>query len=216
MTQPTTVEPLSAMAAVFDGDVTAQFSVVPASDRFIPIILHAIDGFAGTKGLTVSTDSVSSQLSGRPDIVFGALTEALVRAAGSGAHVVQFILASRGRSRENGSTRLVSLPPDRDFIEEAVRAFAQPTASGVPVAAQFSFLPLADAGYSETIRQIIVFLDAVGLRTTLKELVVRIDGDAALVGRALSTILTHFGDPSAHVVLSATLVANLPVHEASR
>ncbi len=205
-TRPTT-------AARFEGDVAVQFSLVPASDRFIPIILHAVEPFAATEGLAVSTDSVSSHLSGRPDIVFGALTGALVRAAGSGAHVVAFILASRGGP--GGPDPSVPDRPGPDVVQGAVQGFAPPAASGVQVAAQVSFLPLAVAEYAETTGQIVAFLEAVGLRTTPKAMVVRIDGDAALIGHALSTILTHVGDASAHVVLSATLVANVPAHEAS-
>jgi uncharacterized protein YqgV (UPF0045/DUF77 family) len=73
----------------------ARFSLYPMSDRFVPIILHAIEGLRES-GLAVETDDVSTFLGGAPDAVFGALRRAFARAAGSGEHVVMTVLFSYG------------------------------------------------------------------------------------------------------------------------
>lgn len=201
--------------SLFEGDVGANFSLVPASDRFVPIILEAVAGLGEIEGLTVSSDSISSHLTGAPEIVFGALTTTFVRAAASGAHIVQTVLASRGCPGWEGRfVPISSVGESADPVSAAVARFGKPAASGVQVAAQFAFLPLAASDYIETIAQTLVFLKAVGLRITSKDFGTRVDGDAAHVLAAFSTILTHFGSPTGHVVLQATLVANSPSGEA--
>jgi len=73
----------------------ARFSLYPITDRFVPVILHAIEGLR-ERGLVVETDDVSTFLGGHPEHVFGALHRAFVRAAGSGEHVVMPVLLSYG------------------------------------------------------------------------------------------------------------------------
>ena len=73
----------------------ARFSLYPMTDRFIPIILQAIEGL-GDSGLAVESDDVSTFLGGHPDAVFAALERSLARAASSGEHVVMTVLLSRG------------------------------------------------------------------------------------------------------------------------
>ena len=73
----------------------ARFSLYPMTDRFVPVILHAIEGLRDG-GLEVETDDVSTFLGGPPDAVFGALRRAFARAAGSGEHVVMTVLFSYG------------------------------------------------------------------------------------------------------------------------
>src|SRR5687768_13916916 len=70
-----------------EGFFGARFSLYPMSDRFVPIILHAIEGLRES-GLDVETDDVSTFLGGPPDAVFRALWRAFARAARSGEHVV--------------------------------------------------------------------------------------------------------------------------------
>ena len=202
-------------ATIFEGDLGAHFSLVPASDRFVPIILDAVAGLGEIEGLKVSTDSISSHLAGRAEIVFGALTTTFVRAAASGAHIVQTVLASRGCPGWEGTfVPISSHEAGADPVPAAVVRFGNPAPSGVQVAAQFALLPLAASAYIETIAKTLVFLQVVGLRTTSKDFGTRIDGDAAHVLAAFSTILTHFGHPAGHVVLQATLVANSPSEDA--
>ncbi len=73
----------------------ARYSLYPMTDRFVPVILHAIEGLR-ERGLVVETDDVSTFLGGHPEHVFSALHRAFVRAAGSGEHVVMPLLLSYG------------------------------------------------------------------------------------------------------------------------
>ena len=65
------------------------------TDRFVPVILNAIEGLRES-GLVVETDDVSTFLGGHPETVFAALRRAFARAAGSGEHVVMTALFSYG------------------------------------------------------------------------------------------------------------------------
>ncbi|HEU5316486.1 MAG TPA: YkoF family thiamine/hydroxymethylpyrimidine-binding protein [Chloroflexota bacterium] len=73
----------------------ARFSLYPMTDRFIPVILHAIEGLRDG-GLDVETDDVSTFIGGDRDEVFGALHRAFARAAATGEHVVMTVLFSYG------------------------------------------------------------------------------------------------------------------------
>ena len=73
----------------------ARFSLYPMTDRFVPVILDAIEGLRDG-GLDVETDDVSTFLGGPQDAVFGALRRAFTRAAASGEHVVMTVLLSYG------------------------------------------------------------------------------------------------------------------------
>ena len=73
----------------------ARFSLYPMTDRFIPVILDAIQGLRDT-GLDVETDDVSTFMGGDRATVFAALERCFARAARSGVHVVMTILFSYG------------------------------------------------------------------------------------------------------------------------
>ena len=82
-------------AASADAYFGARFSLYPMTDRFVPVILDALQALP-EQGLEVETDDVSTFLGGHPDTVFGALEGAFARAAASGEHVVMSVLLSRG------------------------------------------------------------------------------------------------------------------------
>jgi uncharacterized protein YqgV (UPF0045/DUF77 family) len=73
----------------------ARFSLYPMTDRFVPVILHAIQGLRES-GLEVETDDVSTFLGGNQAAVLAALERAFGRAARSGEHVVMTALLSYG------------------------------------------------------------------------------------------------------------------------
>ena len=73
----------------------ARFSLYPMTDRYVPVIMGAIDGL-GERGLTVETDDVSTFLGGHPEAVFATLRRAFARAAATGEHVVMTVLFSYG------------------------------------------------------------------------------------------------------------------------
>lgn len=175
--------------------VTAQFSLVPASDRFVEIIIDAVDGIAAIEGLSVSTDAVSSALEGSGTAVTTALSQSFVRTAKTGAHVVQPLLVA------SGATNAIS-PLD-------LSGFMAPISSGVTAYAQFAAFGVSDEARSEAV----AFLNLLGLSTNSKPLVNRVDGDAHLVIAALVFLVERLGASSGLATIQATLVANLPAAE---
>lgn len=73
----------------------ARFSLYPMTDRYVPVILGAIDGLRES-GLEVETDDVSTFLGGDRDQVFENVERLFAKAAASGEHVVMTVLFSHG------------------------------------------------------------------------------------------------------------------------
>jgi uncharacterized protein YqgV (UPF0045/DUF77 family) len=57
--------------------VAVEMSLYPLTDEFIPPILEFIDRLKACPGLSVVTNSMSTQISGEFDAVFGALQEGI-------------------------------------------------------------------------------------------------------------------------------------------
>lgn len=185
--------------------IDVQFSLVPASDRFIPIILDAVSEIGNVAGLAVSTDAVSSHLSGSAGIVFGAIAEIFLRAIGSGAHIVlpfHAAVAAGGRA-DDGPVETV--PSDY---------FRAPENVGVPAATQFALLSGSSEAGTALQAKAVEFLAALGLSVSRKALVTRIDGDAATILAAYSAILAWLGDIGSGGILTGTVVGNIPDAEA--
>src|SRR5438128_700754 len=73
----------------------ARFSLYPMTERYVPIILEAINGLQET-GLEVETDDVSTFLGGDRNRVFAELARVFAAAARTGEHVVMTVLLSHG------------------------------------------------------------------------------------------------------------------------
>jgi|TARA_R110000772_G_scaffold267428_1_gene391500 uncharacterized protein YqgV (UPF0045/DUF77 family) len=75
-------------------DITAELSLYPLQDDYIPVIKCFIEGLAASKGLTVVTNAMSTQLSGDAGDVFAAVQatlEASYRDFGKQVLVCKFI-----------------------------------------------------------------------------------------------------------------------------
>lgn len=185
--------------------VDVQFSLVPASDRFIPIILDAVSDISGIEGLSVATDAVSSHLSGRADIVFGAIADVFRKAALSGAHIVLPFHAAVSPGAGHPAARTGSTPADWFF---------PPAASSVAAATQFALSQTDGTSGSEAHGDTADFLQWLGLSVRPKALVARVDGDAASIFAAYAAILAWRSDVAGTAVLTGTAVANIPNAEA--
>jgi hypothetical protein len=177
--------------------IDAQISLVPASDRFIPIILEAVANIGSFDGLGVDVDAVSSHLSGRVDIVFSAIESIFSRAAASGAHIVLPILAAAR--------------PGESLEARAAPAVA-PT--GLATATQFSLLGLDADRQAELLAEATRLLAARQASLKPKTLAIRADGDAGLIFSAYADILTMASLKDMRATLSITAVANIPAAEA--
>lgn len=192
------------MSAALTNDIIVQFSLVPAADAFVPIILDAVEGVAAIEGLKVETDAVSSTLVGAREPVLAALSRTFARASASGAHIVQPLLASHGPAGDDAAGVA--------FLD--LSGFVAPPPSNVKAAAQFLLLPeRADLRPAIDARAR-DFLGGLGLATRAKQLATRVDGDASLVLAALLWLLERTGRVAGETVLQATLVSNSPATEA--
>jgi uncharacterized protein YqgV (UPF0045/DUF77 family) len=63
--------------------VAVELSLYPLADEFIPPILDFIERLKQRRGLSVVTNSMSTQVSGEYDAVFGALQEEIRRSFAS-------------------------------------------------------------------------------------------------------------------------------------
>src|SRR5258708_10342149 len=83
------------MAKFEAGYFGARFSLYPMSDRYVPVILGAIEGLGGS-GLEVETDNVSTFIQGDRDLVWSTLEDAFAKAARTKQNVVMTVLLSHG------------------------------------------------------------------------------------------------------------------------
>jgi uncharacterized protein YqgV (UPF0045/DUF77 family) len=75
--------------------VSVELSLYPLTDEFIPPILDFIERLKARPGLRVVTNSMSTQVSGELDDVFGAL-QAEIRASLAGPHRAVFVMKILG------------------------------------------------------------------------------------------------------------------------
>jgi hypothetical protein len=206
-----------------EGFFGARFSLYPMSDRFVPIILHAIEGLRDS-GLDVETDDVSTFLGGPPDAVFRALWRAFARAASTGEHVVMAVQLSYGCPGEtvclapaggaaSGLPSAVAgdlAPPDELGSSGSGAADAQ----ALEVSAQWALYPLGVPHYMDVIYREIDRTKAAGVFTRGQHFVSRLDGDLGSVLNAIRRGFLAACDSAGHVVVHATLAANSPSQEA--
>lgn len=188
----------------------ARFSLYPMTDRFVPVILQALEGMPES-GLEVETDDVSTFLEGHPDVVFGALERVYARAAGSHAHVVMTLLLSRGCPGET-----VCEPAPGAVACEVAETATPPTPgapeaeAGLRVACQWSLYPLGVPGYMEVIYREIKRSKESGVFTRGQHFVSRLDGELHTVLTAIRRAFDAASTDAGHVVAHATLSTNSP------
>jgi energy-coupling factor transport system substrate-specific component len=200
--QPTTVIPE-------EFGVGARFSLHPMADDFVRVILDAL-GAADHARLTVSTDDVSTYVTGAEADIIGYLTDVIGAAARSGVHTVAHVLLSRGCPGEitcepAGGAALVP------------QEFPQPPRTGLQAAAHWSLYPLDDGdrgNHLAVIGEAIENAKARGTFTRAEHYATRLDGDLADV---LATVCGGWllaGRSVRHVTSHATISLNSPTTEA--
>jgi hypothetical protein len=194
------------------------------TDRFVPVILHAIEGL-GESGLEVETDDVSTFLGGPPGAVFAALRRAFGRAAGSGEHVVMTVLFSYGCPGETVCAPAADGPPvplpddpgdGRGLSRTSSNASEAEVVPAQPVAAQWSLYPLGVPQYMDVIYREIDRTKAAGVFTRGQHFVSRLDGDLDAVLEAIRRGFLAACGSAGHVVAHATLSANSPSRKAPK
>jgi uncharacterized protein YqgV (UPF0045/DUF77 family) len=189
--------------------IGCQFSLYPMTDRFVEVILSAIEGIQEHEDLRVETDDLSTLLIGAPETLFATVEECFLRAAATPGHLVLTATFSRGCPGEpddpichpakKGETAIGRIPDPRKI---------EPV--GLKVAAQFALYPLGTPDYMETIYREIEATKAAGVFGRSKHFCTRLDGDARQVFAVLYAAFERAGNDVGHVVITATISKGSP------
>ncbi len=194
------------MAKFEAGYFGARFSLYPMSDRYVPVILGAIEGLGGS-GLEVETDNVSTFITGDRDLVWSTLEDAFAKAARTKEHVVMTVLLSHGCPGEE----LCEIDPLKGTATHGVTH----PGTGLQVSCQWSLYPLGEPGYMDVIYKAIADTKDAGVYAKGRHFVSHLEGD---LDRVLDSIRRTFDaacESAAHVAAHITLSANSPTGRVS-
>lgn len=182
-----------------------QFSLYPLNDRFVDIILSAIEAVGKPQDLDIQTDDLSTLVVGRPDRVFQAIAKAYAAACRAGEHVVLNALFSRGCPGDPDEPKCT---PIRTEAGEEVLGSWDPL--GIPVHAQFSLYPLGQQDYMDLIARTIDLTKREGTFHRSKHFCTRIRGDLAEVFKTVERCFADAAKESVHVVIHLTASKGSP------
>jgi hypothetical protein len=187
------------------------------SGNFAGIILEAIKSLDPYRDrLRIETDNISTLLVGPPDVLFAAMRDLFVAAAGSGEHCVLSAAVSRGCPGEPDDAICGVNPsagqsePLAGRIEAALAAVRTTPATAQPAAAQFSLYVMGTGTHMDEIYGCIDFLKRSGTFDRSKNFCTRLRGDAGAIFATMHEAFYRFGDPEGHVTLDITVSANSP------
>lgn len=195
----------------------AQVSLYPMTDAFVDVIsssLIALDPWRDR--LRIETDDISTLFVGPPEILFPALGDFYVSAAGSGHHIVLRATLSRGCPGEPDDlicqTEALADPlqPLDERLGAALSALAKVPEAGQLADAQFSLNVMGADDHMSEIMGCIDFLKQSDTFYRSKNFCTRLSGDSALVFATLQEAFCRFGPPGGHVTIDLTVSANSP------
>ncbi|WP_306117994.1 MULTISPECIES: YkoF family thiamine/hydroxymethylpyrimidine-binding protein [unclassified Roseitalea] len=199
----------------------AQIALYPMSDDFVGIITGALTALdPHRERLRIETDDVTTLIVGPPPILFAAMRDLFVAAAGTGTHCVLSATVSRGCPGEpddpicRPDPDAVPAGPLDARIEAALAAVDKAPETGQAAVGQFSLYPLGEGGHMDEIYGCIDFVKASAVFDRSKNFCTRLSGDAGAVFAALGEAFTRFGAPSGHVAMDVTVSANSPSRRA--
>lgn len=195
----------------------AQVSLYPMSDDFVGIILGAIKSLEPWRDrLRIETDHLSTLLVGPPEILFPAMRDLFVAAAGTGTHTTLHATVSRGCPGEPDDPICVPATghPRRrelaDRIADCCKAVADAPQVQQETAAQLSLYPLGVGHHMDEIYGCIEFLKGSGTFDRSKHFCTALRGDAGPVFETLNQAFIGFGSEPGHIALDVTVSANSP------
>ena len=195
----------------------AQISLYPMTDDFVGVIVGALGALDPYRSrLRIETDDLSTLVVGPPDILFPAMRDLIVTAAGGGIHCVLSATISRGCPGEPDDPICQipesegPLPPLAERRQQALDAVSGTPVSGQIVAAQFSLYVMGTDHHMDEIYGCIDFLKASGVFEKSKNFCTKLRGDAATVFATLQEAFSRFGPPAGHVTIDLTVSANSP------
>ncbi|NCT91167.1 hypothetical protein GXB85_09415 [Cellulomonas sp. APG4] len=185
--------------------VGARFTLHPAADEFVPVILGALAAArAAAPDVEVRTDDVSSLLRGPEQQIAEFLRAAITAAAAAtpSGHVVATLAFSRGCPGEVGC----DLPAGE--LVEVAPVDLDPT--GVAAAAHWALYPLGTTDAMGPIAEAIGLAQKAGTWGGPENFATRLDGDLSQVLGTLVDTWTVVGRRVAHVAAHATVSVGSP------
>lgn len=180
--------------------VGCRFSLFPMSDRFVPIILGALEK-TDTSKVWIKSDDVSTCVRGRHEHVFDVVKSIFLQAAKSGEHVVL------------SATFSVGCPGDTEgdvFMSEDDVRLNESNDTTVDTAVQFALYPMGVPHYMDIIYDAVKSAETEGTFSGGVHYASRLDGDASQVFRSLENAFVASSTQTSHLVMTATLSCNSP------
>lgn len=209
-TTPTSDLPITAQQY----GVGARFTLAVYDSDFERIIIDALDS-AGTDGLTISTNDISTLVTGTEQRIVEYLCQVISAAAATGVHISAAILLSRGCPGELEC----ALPPGVSAIGAAPVQLA-PT--GQTARAHWSLYPLLDSrpvqpaapaevvDHMTPIYQAIEQVKHAGLYSGSDSYATRLEGDLGQLLEACANAWLNVGATVQHVVSHLSVSMNSP------
>jgi hypothetical protein len=195
----------------------AQISLYAMTDRFVEVIMEAVEVIRGRSELETRTDDLSTVILGEERALFATARDAFAAAAAGGVHVVLNAHFSRGCPGDDyclaGSNSGSSPAPERGLTTAPLSKLESPrgTAGEHRVACQFALYPLGTADYMEQIYGVINHAKETETFAAPKNFVSRLDGSVAEVFDELFYAFVTAG--SDHTTIHATISANSPSNQ---
>ncbi|GAA0137886.1 HMP/thiamine ABC transporter substrate-binding protein ThiU [Paenibacillus sp. YSY-4.3] len=180
--------------------VGCRFSLFPMSDRFVPIILEALE-HTDTSKVWVQSDDVSTCVRGRHEHVFDVVKSIFLQAAKSGEHVAL------------SATFSVGCPGDTEgdvYMSEDDVRLNEGNDTSVDTAAQFALYPMGVPHYMDVIYDAVKAAEAEGTFSGGIHYASRLDGNAHQVFRSLENAFVTSSTKTSHLVMTATISCNSP------
>lgn len=184
--------------------VGCRFSIYPMTDRFVDVILSALNE-VDTSKVWMETDDVTTCIRGRSEHVFDVAKAIFIHSAKTGVHTVF-----------NG-TFSVGCPGDTEgdsYMSENEERLNEESSSKekVEVATQFALYPMNNPDYMQIIADQVEVAKDHGTFTKGVHYASRLDGDANDVFKTLeqSFVNASKSHERSHVTMTAAISANSP------
>jgi energy-coupling factor transport system substrate-specific component len=180
-----------------------RFSIYPMSDRFVDIILSAINE-VDTSKVWMETDDVSTCVRGRSEHVFDVVKAIFLNASKHGDHVVLSATFSNGCPGDSAGDVYLSENAER-LNENQSQQINQ------EVAVQFALYPMGIPTYMNVIMDQVALAEEQGTFTKGIHYASRLDGEANGVFKTLEDAFNGAHDSdSTHIVMTVSMSANSP------
>ncbi|OIB02527.1 thiamine-binding protein [Paenibacillus sp. LC231] len=188
--------------------VGCRFSVFPMTDRFVEVILGALQS-VDTGKVWIQTDDVSTCIRGRAEHVFDVTRAIFAHAAASGVHTVFNGTYSIGCPGDTDAD--VYMTEDSTRLNNDIGEHAD-----METACQFALYPMGTDNYMEVIYGEVNRAKAAGTFAGSVHYASRLDGSLSRVFESLEEAFLHaIQSDSSHLVMTAVVSAHSPTVKAA-